>query len=219
MVNPEHIVRSFNTLWIYTALKLYFQITKQFRSFNTLWIYTALKRHLPLLKVWFCFNTLWIYTALKLCSIVKNIVPVSIPSEFTLLSNFSHLMPGLNRVSIPSEFTLLSNFASEKIGVIRFQYPLNLHCSQTHILHTLKYNCFNTLWIYTALKPLEWYLCRALGFNTLWIYTALKPNSSMVIPSLCFNTLWIYTALKLLTTVSRYILVSIPSEFTLLSNG
>ena len=34
-------------------------------------------------------------------------------------------------VSIPSEFTLLSNAFYVIIFLKRFQYPLNLHCSQT----------------------------------------------------------------------------------------
>ena len=72
-----------------------------------------------------------IYTALKhrSRSICRYIV--SIPSEFTLLSN---KCPGnlyQKEVSIPSEFTLLSNTVVEVSAVTLFQYPLNLHCSQT----------------------------------------------------------------------------------------
>ena len=55
------------------------------------------------------FNTLWIYTALKQSHIIKNIIVVSIPSEFTLLSNKSSFIIFRVSVSIPSEFTLLSN--------------------------------------------------------------------------------------------------------------
>ena len=188
----------FNTLWIYTALKLISGKVAILHRFNTLWIYTALKLSFSLICSLPCFNTLWIYTALKRRASTSNGFLVSIPSEFTLLSNKRHgkkppigfqyplnlhcsqtlFRPCYRRffVSIPSEFTLLSNPKRIKGGVIlvsipseftllsnqsmgkdymeqvsipseftllsnksaiwtyraRFQYPLNLHCSQTY---------------------------------------------------------------------------------------
>ena len=209
--------------------------------FNTLWIYTALKRIIRAWRTMLCFNTLWIYTALKqVCSL---------------------LVWGI--VSIPSEFTLLSNAWVQLVHTPWFQYPLNLHCSQTVPRSFSTFLSFNTLWIYTALKPESaWRICRfrfntlwiytalkpkiawgigCMGFNTLWIYTALKlPTPSTRMPT-CFNTLWIYTALKLRCQMQKFIYsfntlwiytalklrsifcryssVSIPSEFTLLSNN
>ena len=142
------------------------------------------------------FNTLWIYTALKLISFI-----FFIPCSFNTLWIYTALKPFLNsslvlQVSIPSEFTLLSNcLARERLNV-QFQYPLNLHCSQTCHFLTKSTNSFNTLWIYTALKP---------------IYFHRNIN-------LCFNTLWIYTALKQVGLNIKLVGVSIPSEFTLLSN-
>ena len=62
---------------------------------------------------------------------------VSIPSEFTLLSNIPWNIPIPVPVSIPSEFTLLSNNRLPSGVKFEFQYPLNLHCSQTGKLHTL----------------------------------------------------------------------------------
>ena len=56
---------------------------------------------------------------------------VSIPSEFTLLSNLYSARSAMLSVSIPSEFTLLSNLFSTVFLIGMFQYPLNLHCSQT----------------------------------------------------------------------------------------
>ena len=165
------------------------------------------------------FNTLWIYTALKLNANIWHWAGVSIPSEFTLLSNFGEIpewnysvsipseftllsnniyyILGKGTVSIPSEFTLLSNRHSGNLWFFLFQYPLNLHCSQTEpIPHTLIV-CFNTLWIYTALKHKLWFVQESESFNTLWIYTALKPQTSNILVQVSFNTLWIYTALKL----------------------
>ena len=56
-------------------------------SFNTLWIYTALKRVVLVFFDTSGFNTLWIYTALKPADFETTVYDVSIPSEFTLLSN------------------------------------------------------------------------------------------------------------------------------------
>ena len=63
---------------------------------------------------------------------------VSIPSEFTLLSNINTHLNRKGTVSIPSEFTLLSNTILTGITDCRFQYPLNLHCSQTRLLLEIK---------------------------------------------------------------------------------
>ena len=186
------------------------------------------------------FNTLWIYTALKPVSNTDHNCIVSIPSEFTLLSNGTSDNFVMAMVSIPSEFTLLSNHSSNQELAFpfqyplnlhcsqttsiygqsgnKFQYPLNLHCSQTHSVSFSTYFCFNTLWIYTALK--QNYLPPLLDvrFNTLWIYTALKHIRLLFLLWWCFNTLWIYTALKPDQHRTNFLFVSIPSEFTLLSN-
>ena len=124
-----------------------------------------------------------------------NIV-VSIPSEFTLLSNQATNRNNAAIVSIPSEFTLLSNNRLCCVLEMQFQYPLNLHCSQTSKRTTAFFKSFNTLWIYTALKHI-------LAFCASFY---------------CFNTLWIYTALKHRYDIAKLEKVSIPSEFTLLSN-
>ena len=164
----------FNTLWIYTALKPCTRFSNVIIGFNTLWIYTALKQ--------FCWadgaKNVSIPSEFTLLSNNstegRNAMAVSIPSEFTLLSNtFSYLGKGnvvsipseftllsnrfdwLRRqinVSIPSEFTLLSNHEIDDIFIPLFQYPLNLHCSQTKPVLLIVQKGFNTLWIYTALK-------------------------------------------------------------------
>ena len=55
-----------------------------------------------------------------------------------------------------------------------FEYPLDLHCSQTIVAATSHEAGLNTLWIYTALKLKEYLGEIPDGLNTLWIYTALK---------------------------------------------
>ena len=165
-----------------------------------------------------CFNTLWIYTALKLCDAIHHVQWVSIPSEFTLLSNqlgiigdifkFQyplnlHCSQTLNQaITYTSTFQYPLNlhcsqtaFSSSFITPL-FQYPLNLHCSQTKERDIMSCKCFNTLWIYTALKQQKLYDSYGFCFNTLWIYTALKQRRTSYRSGSCFNTLWIYTALK-----------------------
>ena len=55
-----------------------------------------------------------------------------------------------------------------------FEYPLDLHYSQTLMALIASYTCLNTLWIYTTLKPRSYQRSMALCLNTLWIYTTLK---------------------------------------------
>ena len=121
-----------------------------------------------------CFNTLWIYTALK-----------QKPNKKTQFF-----------VSIPSEFTLLSNTTSMVKTVRMFQYPLNLHCSQTGF--------FFEWYVFEFQYPLNLHCSQTVPFS--------EPLPSR------FNTLWIYTALKHITALWARFEVSIPSEFTLLSN-
>ena len=239
MYDDFTFLKSFNTLWIYTALKLIWiisigtdvSIPSEFTllsnisialpyflrfqyplnlhcsqtvpdgggvgvSFNTLWIYTALKLHPLHVLLARGFNTLWIYTALKQKSISNYNKTVSIPSEFTLLSNGRTIRLYGAVVSIPSEFTLLSNSMLVCIITFSFQYPLNLHCSQTIPLAQNFRRCFNTLWIYTALKPWNIYI-RADTVSIPSEFTLLS---------------------NLANTINPDAEVSIPSEFTLLSN-
>ena len=78
----------------------------------------------------------------------------------------------------------------------QFEYPLDLHCSQTSIGQKCQKLGLNTLWIYTALKLWDLIDRKMVGLNTLWIYTALKQDRSKIPIFLGLNTLWIYTALK-----------------------
>ena len=128
----------------------------EFQCFNTLWIYTALKQvitrktpfivsipseftllsnicHLDPRSIRFQYP-LNLHCSQTLFSKSYQLFCVSIPSEFTLLSNLSYGFPIFLGVSIPSEFTLLSNYRTIIQDYNPFQYPLNLHCSQTIVI-------------------------------------------------------------------------------------
>ena len=144
---------SFNTLWIYTALKHFTQMSTSGFSFNTLWIYTALKHVVNTNKnknvsipseftllsnsttpvlTWLLVSIPSEFTLLSnSITLAPTWLLVSIPSEFTLLSNNVSIIAIICVVSIPSEFTLLSNSLDDYVKARGFQYPLNLHCSQT----------------------------------------------------------------------------------------
>ena len=173
-----------------------YSILRILKSFNTLWIYTALKRAWPSTE--YCIVSIPSeFTLLSnTCAGMPKKCKVSIPSEFTLLSNKNRRYISTSTVSIPSEFTLLSNPVIYGKKGIKFQYPLNLHCSQTLLTTFWAWICFNTLWIYTALKHDVVIASMIRCFNTLWIYTALKLVCAPRLETGCFNTLWIYTALK-----------------------
>ena len=144
-------------------------------SLNTLWIYTTLKQLIETVL----FVSVWIPSGFTLLSnIFWALSPPSkvwIPSGFTLLSN-NVLDPAKHaKVWIPSGFTLLSNhffFSGASCrslntlwiyttlkhqrgwmcSVKRFEYPLDLHYSQTKKIGICPDCRLNTLWIYTTLK-------------------------------------------------------------------
>ena len=102
--------------------------------------------------------------------------------------------------------------------ILQFEYPLDLHYSQTFDFFTTTYVSLNTLWIYTTLKHAIKFTDNSLRLNTLWIYTTLKHLIDQLRSSTGLNTLWIYTTLKPYTCDIRFMIVWIPSGFTLLSN-
>ena len=71
-------------------------------------------------------------------------------------------------------YTALKQSFPKMRTLFLFEYPLDLHCSQT---------------TGDAEKLKD-------RLNTLWIYTALKRGPQLLPPDCCLNTLWIYTALK-----------------------
>ena len=143
---------------------------------------------------------------------------VWIPSGFTLLSNCKMSIDNVAWVWIPSGFTLLSNRKAIWHTFGMFEYPLDLHCSQTCRSFFPGLARLNTLWIYTALKQVVHRKCAISvwipsGFTLLSNYTYFPAvNWSVWIPSG-------FTLLSNLSPVwSKDWKVWIPSGFTLLSN-
>ena len=77
-----------------------------------------------------------------------------------------------------------------------FEYPLDLHYSQTDIVFPGFLCSLNTLWIYTTLKRKRKKTLHHRSLNTLWIYTTLKHLVRLYLILCRLNTLWIYTTLK-----------------------
>ena len=77
-----------------------------------------------------------------------------------------------------------------------FEYPLDLHYSQTDIVFPGFLCSLNTLWIYTTLKQkgVLWYFECLFEYPLDLHYSQTSQDQSTLLLSL--NTLWIYTTLK-----------------------
>ena len=131
MYDDFTFLKSFNTLWIYTALKQS-HIIKNIIVVSIPSEFTLLSNKSSFIIFRVSVSIPSEFTLLSNTQIQGDYtLLVSIPSEFTLLSNKSPFKILRASVSIPSEFTLLSNQHKLKRFFQQFQYPLNLHCSQT----------------------------------------------------------------------------------------
>ena len=122
-------------------------------SLNTLWIYTTLKRKRKKTLHHRSLNTLWIYTTLK------HLVRLYL------------ILCRLNTLWI---YTTLKQKGVLWYFECLFEYPLDLHYSQTSQDQSTLLLSLNTLWIYTTLKLWVVIMLRSFCLNTLWIYTTLK---------------------------------------------
>ena len=187
-----------------------------------------------------CLNTLWIYTTLKLVYILLKIL-YSLTSGFTLLSNRGVVKEDSVLVWIPSGFTLLSNDTLAISGMSLFEYPLDLHYSQTsgetslligrfeypldlHYSQTIQTNNIRLCWVwrpsgFTLLSNNEAVFRRWWKFEyPLDLHYSQTADTILSITT-GLNTLWIYTTLKPLSGLPSSEPVWIPSGFTLLSNS
>ena len=176
-------------------------------------ISTALSSHVlihgnfqaKIIQLIYNFNPLWINTALKRTPVVWHGYKVSIPYGLTLLSNTFAMVKNLNvvsipytSVSIPYGLTLLSNKSLLQPSKPWVSIPYGLTLLSNHAgCAVRKRNCFNPLWINTALKPKMTIYGNRQSFNPLWINTALKLTMEDIFAKS----------------------VSIPYGLTLLSNG
>ena len=76
---------------------------------------------------------LWIYISLKLDRLLGGEIKVWLSFEFTYLSNTSSAMTIWYSVWLSFEFTYLSNTQKSFPKGLMFDYPLNLHISQTSL--------------------------------------------------------------------------------------
>ena len=161
---------------------------------------------------------LWIYISLKLFTSEQDGYPVWLSFEFTYLSN-GRLNPDIHRlVWLSFEFTYLSNSTQSTWWPRQFDYPLNLHISQTggnaanpnqmfdyplnlHISQTVKRHAqvalsLIILWIYISLKLPETKRPHGLCLIILWIYISLKREKFTFCSGASLIILWIYISLK-----------------------
>ena len=126
-----HYHRRLIILWIYISLKPHFRD----RFFDPVWLsfeFTYLSNRQPSDKdctaVWLSFE----FTYLSNVSVSMS-MPYSVwlSFEFTYLSNKACSATDACAVWLSFEFTYLSNSADGVLKQYEFDYPLNLHISQT----------------------------------------------------------------------------------------
>ena len=64
----------------------------------------------------------------------ERVLSVSVPYGITLLSNSTIAVQTLSNVSVPYGITLLSNDIKRRHIPFKFQYLMELHYSQTHMI-------------------------------------------------------------------------------------
>ena len=160
--------------------------------------------------------------------------------EFTYLSNIAAGKAITIGVWLSFEFTYLSNPISAIDSLTRFDYPLNLHISQTashptriaqlfdyplnlHISQTYRCQCQCRIQFD---YPLNLHISQTSIIKTytagsliiLWIYISLKHRRRLVRGQIGLIILWIYISLKHLLKVIFVVKVWLSFEFTYLSN-
>ena len=139
-----------------------------------LWIYISLKREGKTVDdadVWLSFE--FTYLSNWDCSSLA-LLTVWLSFEFTYLSNSNVKVNGIAFVWLSFEFTYLSNYSTTAPWVWQFDYPLNLHISQTSIIKTYTAGSLIILWIYISLKHRRRLVRGQIGLIILWIYISLK---------------------------------------------
>ena len=183
-------------LWIYISLKHGTYAGKLVESLIILWIYISLKPLLDFVDRRVGLIILWIYISLKRGFNKSPLFFVWLSFEFTYLSNHGVVAEKPPMVWLSFEFTYLSNITPNSPDPDRFDYPLNLHISQTCLpwYHLLK--SLIILWIYISLKPLNGAEASCASLIILWIYISLKPLTMSRLLCVCLIILWIYISLK-----------------------
>ena len=161
-------------LWIYISLKLRRQNGVSDSGLIILWIYISLKREGKTVDdadVWLSFE--FTYLSNWDCSSLA-LLTVWLSFEFTYLSNSNVKVNGIAFVWLSFEFTYLSNYSTTAPWVWQFDYPLNLHISQTAKTTPEIIISLIILWIYISLKHIVCYDDMIFRLIILWIYISLK---------------------------------------------
>ena len=144
------------------------------RRLIILWIYISLKLRLQLFGLTDCLIILWIYISLKLeREGQRHSVRLIILWIYISLKLFNNSTLSMT-VWLSFEFTYLSNGKNYTGDYYQFDYPLNLHISQTSIIKTYTAGSLIILWIYISLKHRRRLVRGQIGLIILWIYISLK---------------------------------------------
>ena len=120
-------------LWIYISLKPDGVTVRKELSLIILWIYISLKLAYCLPVYYNSLIILWIYISLKLTNTNSTILPVWLSFEFTYLSNRTQLIVDSLRFDYPLNLHISQTALSCLSRFFWFDYPLNLHISQTTV--------------------------------------------------------------------------------------
>ena len=146
-------------------------------------------------------------------------MPVWLSFEFTYLSNVILYRICGKKVWLSFEFTYLSNRSRKLTRWEQFDYPLNLHISQTLVglLHLfLRFDYPLNLHISQTKRRLNSSLNSLI---ILWIYISLKQRNHPQLSVRSLIILWIYISLKHPEQVMIGTQVWLSFEFTYLSNS
>ena len=118
-------------LWIYISLKPTSINTRDENGLIILWIYISLKLKLLEEFAKLCLIILWIYISLKLDRLLGGEIKVWLSFEFTYLSNTQKSFPKGLMFDYPLNLHISQTSLGRNRPVRPFDYPLNLHISQT----------------------------------------------------------------------------------------
>ena len=165
--------------------------------------------------VWLSFEFTYLSNG---CPHARGKLPVWLSFEFTYLSNGRLCRAKDIHVWLSFEFTYLSNWSLLNMYSATFDYPLNLHISQTVTRVRTVSAGLIILWIYISLKPDRLPGRRSDCLIILWIYISLKRTADVELGFSSLIILWIYISLKHWAEKGRTWKVWLSFEFTYLSN-
>ena len=141
------------------------------------------------------------------------------PYGITLLSNNPWCVPPWLAVWDPYGITLLSNSWETVKSALKFETPMELHCSQTNPAACATSPGLRPLWNYTALKHNRHNNYCDWSLRPLWNYTALKPLGGRWAARSVWDPYGITLLSNLIRIKFKFPSVWDPYGITLLSNN